>query len=289
MNNITKILRFILFIPIITLTKLSLFYSRIISFIDPNGSECKLEEFYQNTINKKLNSNLKLNNIIDYNSKLQKKINFYTPTKLSSFRACTYLSKEKETILWMDKFGSKKNIFFDVGANVGVYSLYYASLYKTRVFAFEPQYNNLSLLSRNLKLNNLQSYVTLVPNPLYKINKIDFLFSSSNNEAASASATFKKKNFFISKDFEKKLMMSFSIDFLVKNNLVPIPNIIKIDVDGNELDVIKGAQKTISTRNCKSILIEKNNKISDDLIDKILYKNFYLYKHSGINSIYARR
>jgi len=289
MNNIVKILRFILFIPVIATNKLLLFYSRAISYIDPNGNECKLEELYQNIINKKINSNLKLNNIIDYNPKLKKKINFYTPNKLSSYRACTYLSKEKDTILWIDKFGSSKNIFFDVGSNIGVYSLYYASLYRAKVFAFEPQYNNVTLLSRNLKLNNLQNYVTIIPNPLYKNNKIDFLFSSSNNEAASASTTFVKKNIFISKNFEKKLTMSYSIDFLVKNNLIPQPNLIKIDVDGNELDVIKGAQKTINERKCKSILIEKNNRISDHLIYKVLSKSFYLYKHSGLNSIYVRR
>lgn len=289
MNNIVKILRFILFIPVIATNKLLLFYSRAISYIDPNGNECKLEELYQNIINKKINSNLKLNNIIDYNPKLKKKINFYTPNKLSSYRACTYLSKEKDTILWIDKFGSNKNIFFDVGSNIGVYSLYYASLYRAKVFAFEPQYNNVTLLSRNLKLNNLQNYVTIIPNPLYKNNKIDFLFSSSNNEAASASTTFVKKNIFISKNFEKKLTMSYSIDFLVKNNLIPQPNLIKIDVDGNELDVIKGAQKTINERKCKSILIEKTNRISDHLIDKVLSKSFYLYKHSGLNSIYVRR
>ena len=289
MNNIVKILRFILFIPVIATNELLLFYSRAISYIDPNGSERKLEELYQNTVNKKINSNLKLNNNIDYNPKLKKKINFYTPNKLSSYRACTYLSKEKDTILWIDKFGSSKNIFFDVGSNIGVYSLYYASLYGAKVFAFEPQYDNATLLSRNLKLNNLQNYVTIIPNPLYKNNKIDFLFSSSNNEAASASTTFIKKNIYISKNFDKKLTMSYSIDFLVKNNLIPQPNIIKIDVDGNELDVIKGARKTINEKKCKSILIEKTNKISDHLIDKILSKSFYLYKHSGLNSIYVRR
>lgn len=289
MNNIVKILRFIFFVPVIAINKLILFYSRAISYIDPNGNECKIEELYQNIINKKINSNLKLNNIVDYNPKLKKKINFYTPNKLSSYRACTYLSKEKDTILWIDKFGSKKNIFFDVGSNIGVYSLYYASLYKAKVFAFEPQYKNVTLLSRNLRLNNLQNYVTIIPNPLYKNNKIDFLFSSTDNEAASASTTFIKKNIFISKNFEKKLTMSYSIDFLVKNNLIPQPNMIKIDVDGNELDVIKGAQKTINKKNCKSILVEKINKTSDHLIDRILNKNFFLYKHSGLNSIYVRR
>jgi FkbM family methyltransferase len=289
MNNIIKILRFILFIPVIATNKFLLFYSRTISYIDPNGSERKLEELLQNIINKKINSNLKLNNIIDYNPKLKKKINFYTPNKLSSYRASTYLSKEKDTILWIDKFGSRKNVFFDVGANVGVYSIYYASLYKAKVFAFEPQYNNVTLFSRNVKLNNLHNYVTIIPNPLYKNNKIDFLISSSDNEAASASTTFIKKNNYISKNFGKKLMLSYSIDFLVKNNLIPMPNIIKIDVDGNELDVIKGARKTINEKKCKSILIEKTNKISDHLIDRILSKSFYLYKHSGLNSIYVRR
>ena len=95
MNNIVKVLRFILFVPVIATNKLLLFYSRAISYIDPNGNECKIEELYQNIINKKINSNLKLDNIVDYNPKLKKKLTFIHLTNYQVIeRALIFLKKK---------------------------------------------------------------------------------------------------------------------------------------------------------------------------------------------------
>src|SRR5262245_6771935 len=50
-------------------------------------------------------------------------IRFYAPTPLLRSRAATVLSKEVDTIRWIDGF-KKGDVFWDIGANVGVYSLY---------------------------------------------------------------------------------------------------------------------------------------------------------------------
>jgi FkbM family methyltransferase len=283
-------IRLLLFLPLFTLNKFLVIYSKIISLFDPNGQECQLEELYQRQIDIKINKKLNNRNL-NYRPKLvskKKEIIFYTPNKITNYRANTLFSKEEDTIKWIDEYGGKDNIFFDIGANIGVYSLYSAKLYKNRVFAFEPQYKNNVLLEKNIQINKLENFISVIPNPIYSKNKLDFLFSDEDNLSGSASTTFiEKKNLKNSKP-KKRLVLSFTIDFLVEKFLIPKPNLIKIDVDGNEHEVIKGAIKTINSLNCKSILIETFYK-TEKQTKSILEKNFYLHSDSGINKIYIKK
>ena len=87
-------------------------------------------------------------------------------------------------------------------------------------------------------------------------------------------------------------LLGLSIDFLIKNKIVEYPNYIKIDVDGNEHNILKGADDCLKSSKLKSILIEINEnyeeqyKIVTDIMKKynfslrykkrneILYKNY---------------
>ena len=99
-NFFLRIVRSILFSPFHVLNKLALIYSKLLSLIDPNGSECYWEELSQRQIDSRINSKLKYKeNLNKYESKIfdyEKGINFYTPTKVASYRAHTLFSKEKE-------------------------------------------------------------------------------------------------------------------------------------------------------------------------------------------------
>ena len=55
-----------------------------------------------------------------------KKINFYAPNHLIRFRLNTFWTKEPETLEWIRSFKKKNKtiIFWDIGANVGLYSIY---------------------------------------------------------------------------------------------------------------------------------------------------------------------
>jgi len=161
-------------------------------------------------------------------------------------------------------------------------------LYKNKVFAFEPQYKNNAILEKNIQINKLENFISIIPNPIYSKNKLNFLFSDEDNLSGSASTTFIKKENIKSHKQKKRLVLSFTIDFLVEKLLIPKPNLIKIDVDGNEHEIIKGAIKTINSSNCKSVLIETFHK-TDKLTKSILEKNFYLQNNSGLNKIYVKK
>ena len=87
---------------------------------------------------------------------------FSVPNELNHFRATTFSTKEPETLEWIDQL-PEKCVFWDIGANVGLYTVYAALRKKCHVIAFEPSVFNLELLSRNLHLNQLQQQVVILP------------------------------------------------------------------------------------------------------------------------------
>ncbi|MEK7844476.1 MAG: FkbM family methyltransferase, partial [Pseudomonadota bacterium] len=76
-------------------------------------------------------------------------------------RAKTYSIKEPDTLDWIDSF-EPDSCYFDLGANIGQYSLYPAKKYgeKIRVFSFEPQSNNYYALNKNIFFNQLKENIT---------------------------------------------------------------------------------------------------------------------------------
>src|SRR5712691_8080567 len=87
---------------------------------------------------------------------------FAIPNPLNCFRAETFSTKEPETLEWIDAM-EEESVFWDIGANVGLYSIYAAKKKSSRVYAFEPSVFNLELLARNIYLNNLSDKICLVP------------------------------------------------------------------------------------------------------------------------------
>src|SRR3990167_8176822 len=84
------------------------------------------------------------------------------PNALCHYRAKTFSTKEPETLQWIDNI-PEKSVFWDIGANIGLYSLYAAKRRHCRVWAFEPSVFNLELLARNIFLNKLTYQICIVP------------------------------------------------------------------------------------------------------------------------------
>ena len=83
------------------------------------------------------------------------KLKFCTPNWISTERARSFTTKEPETLDWIDSLNHNE-VLYDVGANLGIYSIYAAIKHKNlKVYAIEPSVYNLELLQRNIVLNNL--------------------------------------------------------------------------------------------------------------------------------------
>jgi len=116
------------------------------------------------------------------------KLKFVVPNWINRFRIDTFATKEPETLEWIDNF-EKNTIFWDIGANVGLYTCYAAKSKNCKVFAFEPSIFNLELLGRNISVNNLSDKVTIVPIPLTEYLSESKL-SMSTTEWGGSGSTF---------------------------------------------------------------------------------------------------
>ena len=172
------------------------------------------------------------------------------------------LSKEPETINWINGF-DKTSVFFDIGANIGIYSLYSAIVKQNLVYAFEPHaasYKNL-LESINLnKLQNCNAHCIAMGDKL-ALGSIDV---KNMHEGVANNIVGKKGQFYHG-------CTEFSLNFLVSKKMLPQPDHIKIDVDGYEDKVIEGSMEVF--RNTKSILLEIANK-NINYVDMIVALGF---------------
>ena len=76
--------------------------------------------------------------------------------RITKYRASSFNEKEPEMLDWLDDNLQDGDMFFDVGANVGIYSIYAALRKPTAtIYAFEPEYSNLHQLKMNIINNDL--------------------------------------------------------------------------------------------------------------------------------------
>lgn len=198
--------------------------------------------------------------VIDMVNTKYGQIKYYCLGWLPLWRSQTLFTKEPETIEWIDRMG-KGEILWDIGSNVGLYSIY-AGLKGLTVCAFEPSALNTFFISKNIELNNLKDNVTLYSIAVSDKNEFGYLNMTSTDLGGAL-------NEFNSKDINsvhagsctrdvvfKQGMFSYSIDEIIEKYGFNVPNYIKIDVDSIEDRIILGADKTLSNINVKGILIE---------------------------------
>ena len=253
--------------PLKLLSYIASFYASLLENISVGLGDYWLEcEAAKNRLKKQTISHLQ-------NGKITK-LTLFTPNWTCRFRANTFSTKEPETLEWIDKSESD-GVFFDIGANVGLYSLYYAATKKGKVYAFEPSVFNLSLLAKNIYENRLHDQIKIITNPLTQQNQFAD-FGLSTIEEGGAMSAFGVDYDHNGKPINKNLIyqtLGLSLDFLIAKNIITErPSLIKIDVDGIEHLILAGAIETLKHPTCRSVLIETNDNCLEQAnsISKIL-------------------
>jgi len=210
------------------------------------------------------------------------KLTFFIPNWICKFRTDTFSTKEPETLKWIDDNGDD-GVFFDIGANVGIYSIYFAKTKKNNVYAFEPSFFNLSLLAKNIHKNNVHEKIHIITNPLTNDKKFAD-FNLTNIDEGGALSAFGVNFNQDGKKLEKLLSyktLGLPLDLLLTEKILPeVPKMIKIDVDGIEHLILLGAKKTLKDSKCKTVLIEINEKFKEQASEseKILTECGFLLK-----------
>jgi FkbM family methyltransferase len=210
---------------------------------------------------------------VSHNSVL---MSLLVPNALCRYRAVTFSTKEPDTLRWLDSIPPKA-ILWDVGANIGIYSIYAAKRQNVRVISFEPSVFNLELLARNIHLNNLQDQIQIVPIAL--TDSMGFsLFRMTNTAWGGALSTFgqafDQNGMVLNASFEYSII-GISMDQAVETIGIPLPNFLKIDVDGIEHLILRGGASVLA--HVESVLVE----INDDFEEQASESAYHLRK-SGL-------
>jgi len=154
---------------------------------------------------------------------------------------------------------SKDSICLDIGANIGMYSLLFSRFAKF-VYSFEPLPRNFKLFKKMMiinKIDNIKFYS-------YAISSKKGIMSFKEGSSV-ATGGFSKEG--------KLKVWSISLDSFIENKKIE-PNVIKIDVEGAEVDILKGAQKYLKQKG-PILLLETHGKDKTRKVFQILRKLGY--------------
>jgi FkbM family methyltransferase len=183
---------------------------------------------------------------------------------LERYRSESLFTKEPETILWIDDCFANKEVFYDIGANIGIYTLFARARKGVSVYAFEPFLKNYCRLTDNIRLNGYTEDVTPLCVALSDQCGVSRFYSFDLRSGASGGQI----NEPVSETNERfdiadvANVVTLSIDALVRDFGLAAPNHVKIDVDGNEGKILAGMEETLSNRGLRSILIEVNPQVA---------------------------
>lgn len=187
------------------------------------------------------------------------------PNAMCRYRARTFSTKEPETLQWIDSF-EPGAVFWDIGANIGLYSLYAASARKAQVYAFEPSVFNLEFLARNVSANQMVDRISIVPMAVGdRIGR--GVMHMSSTEWGGALSTFDKSYGSDGKELKTVFdyaTQSITMDAAVSNLNIPFPDYLKVDVDGIEHLVLAGGAQVLSR--VKGVLIEISEGFRDQAV-----------------------
>lgn len=200
--------------------------------------------------------------------------------ELSVWRFKSFYNKEPETLKWLEyvaKYKTSPNLI-DVGSNIGLYSLYLLTLSSnSKIISIEPFEKNYILQKLNLNLNGFSSRVELITNPVS--NKEGLMYEDVNDPRPAGSGYKLSK---ISKESNgSKLVVVKTLDSILNNRDETFS--LKIDTDGNDFEVLQGADRSLKYGLIDSVLIEAS-ELQHKKIERYL-KTFRLIYDPRFNDL----
>ena len=188
---------------------------------------------------------------------------------------------EKSEIGFVIKALKPGDIFIDVGANAGIFTIIAAKKVQNHghIYAFEPDQRNLKLLRHNLTINNLTN-VTILECALSNIKgKTKFAIATDG-----AMNSFVKTNRKDQQIIEWQIVEVTTLDDFVEEHKISNINFIKIDTEGAEKLIFEGGKNLLSTSEPIIVMFEASDLntygfgyLVKDFLEEIPKSNLRLY------------
>lgn len=182
-------------------------------------------------------------------------LKFRRTSSLEAWRFATLEIKERDTVAWLNHHANReKTGLIDVGANIGIYTLFWCAMGGDRSHAIEPLPQNLIALRRNLELNDFEKHVTVWSCAASDQNGWLDLWVPSEMPGEGMASSKKQHGTPIK-------VVAAQIDDLVSER--DLNFVVKIDVEGAELDVLRGMHAVLSEGLVVSVLVERNENFPE--------------------------
>jgi FkbM family methyltransferase len=191
--------------------------------------------------------------------------------------------KEPWTVKWLEDHVSQGHgeVLYDIGANVGTFSLVAAKLMNghenSKVVAFEPGYASFARLCDNIVLNKCTHRIIPIPLPLSQSTGMAY-FQYRSLDPGQSRHEFRPEGDAMVQNGKRytQPMLAFNLDELAEKFNLPKPTHIKLDVDGEELAVLQGASAILAYEGLRTVLVEVDHKLSEPVIALLKSKGLKL-------------
>lgn len=172
-------------------------------------------------------------------------------------------SKEPWTVAWIERLIGPGQVVYDIGANVGAYSLVAARRVGPagHVYAFEPGYATFAHLCDNIVLNGCDGVITPLSIPLSASTGLmpftyHKLYPGHARHRGLEAGSLSEEG----APVYRQPVPAMRLDDLVRTFGVRLPDHVKVDVDGAELSVLEGARGTLAQPGLRSVLVEVDDQ-----------------------------
>jgi FkbM family methyltransferase len=210
------------------------------------------------------------------------------PNHKCLYFATSYETREAETNDWIRSFPDDA-VFFDVGANIGIFSLLASVWTNARIVAFEPHFASYYAMVRTLLENGLQQRVQAFPLALTDRSEFGSFFvadstaGKSLNQFGAPNPQYQAKG----DEFIELAAASTTLDRFVSESAI-VPTHIKIDVDGLELAVLQGAHNTLAHPSMSAVMVELEGEEQPQIIDLMRDMGYARVNEGTPNAIFLR-
>lgn len=174
------------------------------------------------------------------------------------YRWESFATKEPETLRYLEAYVEPGDTFYDIGANVGLYSLYCARIHPhARIVAFEPEAENYRRLNQHIWENRLADIIRSYPLCVSNQNTPSTIYLRerlTGSALHSEGDTIDQDGNVFASSYQQGTYCTTLDSFVALGG--PFPNHIKVDVDGNEHKVFEGMRGLLADPRLRTVCVE---------------------------------
>lgn len=206
-----------------------------------------------------------------------------------------FQTDEPEMMAWIDSFEAGET-FWDIGANIGLFTMYAAQRKDLNIFAFEPNGLNFGIMMEHMVLNKLDQHAQCFCIAFANETNIGQLVCGDSEAGQAGNNLIEQDGRSLTKESATSFRQSvpvFSIDDFISTFKLAIPDHVKLDVDGLEHIILQGGANTLGRIKSLIIEIEGSEIRKQELLDLVLStglreKNIVGQSGKGRNRLFVR-